>query len=110
MDNIRILRIIEYSGPRDLVETQIVQSLHGEKRVTKPDGRSFVIRAATVGVVAEILADLDSVIPTTVHEPYQYDDFTSLSAKSEPVGICPDCGELQYTCNSGFICVNGHGF
>lgn len=30
-DIIRVLRIIEYVGPRDLVENQIIRSIHGSK-------------------------------------------------------------------------------
>lgn len=54
-DNIRVLRVIEYTGPRDKVEDQVARSLHGEKRL--PNG--VTIKAATVGVYPEIL---DNVI------------------------------------------------
>ena len=51
MDNIRILRIIEYTGPREKVEDQVARSLHGEKRL--PNG--VTIKAATVGTYPEII-------------------------------------------------------
>lgn len=46
-DLIRVLRVIEYVGPRILVEEQIKKSLHGEKRVG-PNGE-IRIRAVTIG-------------------------------------------------------------
>ena len=56
MDEIRVLRVIEYTGPRDLVENQIKNSLHGEKTF-KPlnDSREMTVRVATVGEFPEIL-------------------------------------------------------
>lgn len=67
-DTIRILRVIEYTGPRDKVKDQVSRSLHGAKFL--PSG--VTIRAATVGTYPEIIDD----IPTT---------------------ICPDCGHLEHT-------------
>ena len=53
-DIIRVLRVIEYTGPRDKVEDQVARSLHGEKRL--PNG--VTIKAATVGVYPELLDNL----------------------------------------------------
>jgi len=48
---VRVLRIIEYTGPRQMVEDQIANSLqNGEKRIG-----SMTIRIATVGGYPEIL-------------------------------------------------------
>lgn len=58
-DIVRVLRIIEYTGPRDKVEDQVARSLHGEKRL--PNG--IVIRAATVGGYPEIIRE---ALPPTV--------------------------------------------
>ena len=55
MDSVRVLRVIEYTGPRDAVEEQVKRSIHGERRV-----KGVVIRAATVGDYPDIL---DSVEP-----------------------------------------------
>lgn len=57
MDNIRVLRVIEYTGPRDLVEKCIERSIHGARIVPGSGGRSYKIHAATLGVVSEILGD-----------------------------------------------------
>jgi hypothetical protein len=57
MDKIRVLRVIEYVGPRDQVEKQIALSIHGDKIV-----HDMTIRVATVGVFPEIL-ETDVEIP-----------------------------------------------
>ena len=54
MDNIRVLRILEYSGPRDEVEEVVARSIHGERRI-----KGFVIRAATVGAYLEVLNQIE---------------------------------------------------
>lgn len=53
-DHIRILRVIEYRGPRKQVEDQVARSLHGERRLTN----GVIIAAATVGTYPEILEGL----------------------------------------------------
>lgn len=57
MDTVRVLRIVEYVGPRDAVEEQIRLSLHGEREgvMSKATGHRCVIRAGTIGEFPEIL-------------------------------------------------------
>lgn len=50
-DIVRVLRIIEYTGPRSLVEKQISNSIHG----TRCPGNGVIIRAATIGEYPEIM-------------------------------------------------------
>ena len=50
-DIIRVLRIIEYQGPRDWVEKTLSTSIYGTKYVS-PDCK---ISAATIGSFPEIL-------------------------------------------------------
>jgi hypothetical protein len=50
-DIIRVIRILEYVGPRDKIEKQIAYSVHG----TKDWGNGVRIRAATLGEFPEIL-------------------------------------------------------
>lgn len=50
-DIVRVLRVIEYVGPRKRVEETVKNSLHGEKRL----GLGLVIRAATLGMFPEVL-------------------------------------------------------
>jgi hypothetical protein len=52
VDIVRVLRIIEYVGPRNLVEAQIEKSIQGQHLAH--DGQ-LVIRAATIGSYPEIL-------------------------------------------------------
>ena len=52
-DRIRVLRVIEYIGPRSLVEEQVARSIHGTARFHK--NRDVEIRAATIGAYPEVL-------------------------------------------------------
>ena len=76
MDKIRVLRVIEYVGPRDAVERVISTSIHGERRIPSGIGE-LIIRAATIGIYPEILeidssakeATVDSGVGCTVEDP-----------------------------------------
>lgn len=52
-DIIRVLRIIEYVGPRSRVEATVAKSIHG----TKDAGTGLTIRAATIGAFPDILEE-----------------------------------------------------
>lgn len=52
-DNVRVLRILEYTGRRDRVEETVARSIHGAKDV----GNGLVIRGATIGDYPEILGE-----------------------------------------------------
>ncbi len=54
MDKVRVLRVIEYAGERDRVETLVANSIHGEKQVG-----GLTIKAATIGTYPEILEPAD---------------------------------------------------
>lgn len=49
-DIVRVLRVIEYTGARSVVETTIANSLQGTKVV-----KDLTIRVATLGAFPEIL-------------------------------------------------------
>jgi hypothetical protein len=51
MDIIRVLRVVEYVGPRDKVEQQVARSISGPANF----GNGVIIRAATVGQYPEVL-------------------------------------------------------
>ncbi len=51
MDIVRVLRIIEYVGPRKWVERTIAGSIHGTKEL----GFGQQIKAVTIGAYPEIL-------------------------------------------------------
>ena len=50
-DRVRVLRVIEYIGPRDWIEKQVAASIHG----TKDLGQGRLINVATIGAYPEIL-------------------------------------------------------
>lgn len=56
-DTVRVLRVLEYVGPRDAVEEQIKMSLHGERQgiLGKISKKPCIIRAATIGLVPDII-------------------------------------------------------
>jgi len=65
-DIIRVMRIVEYVGPRSAVEMQVANSIHGMKTVSSLQlehqglgarhiTREFTIRATTLGTFPEIL-------------------------------------------------------
>ena len=56
MDTVRVLRIVEYIGPRDWVEETVSSSIHGSKVINKDVLHDpCIIRATTLGDYAEIL-------------------------------------------------------
>lgn len=58
MDIIRVFRILEYVGPRDVVERTIANSIQGEKMVGH-----MVIKAATLDMYTEV-RDKDTLLET----------------------------------------------
>lgn len=78
MDTIRVLRIVEYVGPRDVVENQVQNSIHGQRTI-----RNMTIRATTLGSFPEILGEFDSEdkrqpwdngVETITHSPETVDN------------------------------------
>ena len=60
MDKVRVLRIIEYVGPRDWVERVVAESIQGTKVIERRgnvDKAECLIRAATIGSYPEILEE-----------------------------------------------------
>lgn len=60
MDTIRVLRLIEYVGPRDAVEKCVSGSINGTRIIHNGD-KTFRIRIVTLGEVSEILGPLTSI-------------------------------------------------
>ena len=58
MDKVRVLRLIEYIGPRDWVEAVVRRSIHG----TQGFGDGKTIRVATLGEFPEII-EIDHPYP-----------------------------------------------
>lgn len=95
MDIVRVLRIIEYVGPRNLVEEHLVKTVNGEMRC---HDNQLIIRAATIGRYPEIL-DAVADGKTEVAEP----------EAGRIGGDCSICGAPQIETPLGTSCVNGHG-
>lgn len=64
-ERIRVLRLIEYEGPRHLVEKQVEKSVHGTRLGIRDgilDGGRYVrITAVTLGIYPEIIEDARAV-------------------------------------------------
>lgn len=56
-DIIRVLRLIEYEGPRDVVEKQLKMSLHGTREGVRINGRTCRITAVTLDQFPKILEE-----------------------------------------------------
>jgi hypothetical protein len=100
-DIIRVLRVIEYVGPRSVVETHLRDVIHGVKKTS--DGME--IRTATVGVVPDIIemGRVEQLLPPVTQK-----------AMAQPLPevtgtLCSICNEPQMETNSGITCSNGHG-
>lgn len=61
-DIIRVLRVIEYVGPRSRVEETVARSIHGEKDA----GRGLTIKAATIGTYPEIFERGGSAVSESI--------------------------------------------
>lgn len=70
MDRIRVLRLVEYVGPRDQVEKQIALSLHGTRfGMGRPNDQAVMITAVTLGVIPEVLDPNRPLEPFVVAVP-----------------------------------------
>lgn len=89
MDDVRILRIVEYSGPRDAVEEQIKKSLHGEREgaMSKVTGIRCLIRATTLGEFPDLM-DLEPRKLPCVNHPGRI-SITNLDGDN----LCKECAD-----------------
>lgn len=97
-DIIRVLRVLEYVGPRAAIEEHLKQVIHGVKVNDTVLGR-VEIRAATIGVTPDVLAvgQVEQLLPPVTDQP-------------EVTGtLCSVCMEPQRETPSGVTCENGHG-
>lgn len=62
-DSIRILRLVEYTGPRSAVERQVKQAIQGERIFNYHGGPAIIIRATTLGQFPDII-EVKSDTPT----------------------------------------------
>ena len=88
-DIIRVLRVVEYIGPRQHVEAQVARSIHGERRIPKPEG-DVVIRAATLGLYPEVLMESDVyTFATQLTEPEDLtkEGYNGISGADRPMSL-----------------------
>lgn len=52
---VRVLRLVEFEGPRELVEKQIAHSVHGTRVFAKLDGKEVRVTAVTLDCFPEVL-------------------------------------------------------
>ena len=94
MDVIRVLRVIEYVGPRDEVEEQVRHSIQGERRI-----RNIRIRAGTIGDYPEILDNVTPcAAPPGMPVPYMGD-----TVGGKVVGCTCDYPTTRYRNGSGHV-------
>lgn len=55
-DIVRVLRVVEYIGPREAVEEQVRKSIHGTRQF-RCEGGEMRITVVTAGEFAEVLKD-----------------------------------------------------
>jgi hypothetical protein len=61
VDIIRVLRLIEYEGPRDLVEKQLKMSLHGTRNGIQDKESSVRITAVTLDQFPQVLSEAQQI-------------------------------------------------
>lgn len=81
MDRVRVLRVIEYEGPRDVVEETVARS------VVCKVMNGMTIRGATIGTYPEVLGVVAVVAEPVVlmEETKHVDNVDAAQA------LCPDC-------------------
>lgn len=91
-DTIRVLRVLEYVGPRSVIEQHLKGVVHGERQIGAstlagshdPSGKA-VVRAATLGLVPDILE------VGKVEELFPLNAGACSIDHSKYVGKCPGC-------------------
>lgn len=87
VDIVRVLRIVEYIGPRDAVEKQITNSIHGEREgeMSKITGVRCTIRATTLGEYPDIMVPPK---PPCINHPGRV-SVTNLDSED----LCKECAD-----------------
>jgi hypothetical protein len=70
-DYVRVLRLVQYEGPRDLVEKQLKSSLHGSRDVMcgHRTGASVLITAVTLDQFPQVLGEAERIAcPAQIRE------------------------------------------
>lgn len=96
MDIVRVLRVLEYVGPRDVIEEHLKKCLHGTKVCNTQTKDRFEIRVATVGLTPDIIemGKLETMLPPVTAkkpEPLRNSLRCDLDHSKYQVS-CPSCG------------------
>ena len=73
-DIVRVLRLVEYVGPRDLVEEQVKRSIHGTRigRLARSGHPDEVVRI-TATTIGEFPQNLEQYVATVEAKPFGED-------------------------------------
>ncbi len=98
-DRIRVLRLVEYEGPRALVDKQISMSLHGTRAWLRAAGEEVRITAVTLGIYPEVIEAARKVL---VPNKYPLDE--RLLTSLDDYAMQTDMSVRTYNClkNGGF--------
>ena len=55
MDTVRVLRVLEYVGPRKTIEDHLKNCIQGHKTFVNLDGTRMEVRSATIGLTPDII-------------------------------------------------------
>lgn len=102
-DRVRVLRLIEYEGDRDVVEEQIAKSIQGTHIIPRANRNPLRITAVTLGVYPDVIEPARAVaFPKAVEDSQRAIDFlmtenARLRASFDDVGrVCPKCGSEDF--------------
>jgi len=70
MDTIRVLRVLEYVGPRDVIERHLRDCIQGHRTFVGPDDSRMEVRAATIGLTADIIemGKIEQMLPPVTQQ------------------------------------------
>lgn len=70
MDIVRVLRVLEYVGPRHIIEEHLKKCVHGVKIIHDVIGEEAELRVATIGLTPDILAmgSIEEMFPSITQQ------------------------------------------
>jgi hypothetical protein len=87
-DRIRVLRLVEYEGPRGLVEKQVRLSLHGTRAGLRDSGNEVRITATTLGIYPEVIEEARAIRVPERPGPDVYCQKCSCCGEPLDAGVC----------------------
>lgn len=68
-DRVRVLRLVEYEGPREWVEETIGRAIHGRKQIGRIDGETVYVTAVTLDEFPRVLEEARTKVVVDVIRP-----------------------------------------